>query len=106
MAADGSQQPDDFPYIQLWASADGETHIKEFKAKGFDLKKYASVRLLRFTSWLAIALGACFTVIALHLVGRSLGRGTSKKPGRSVPSPYPPVSRCLLLTASQSLGWT
>ena len=44
MAADGSQQPEDFPYIQLWASADGETHIKEFKAKGFDLKKYASVR--------------------------------------------------------------
>ena len=46
MAADGSQQPEDFPYIQLWASADGETHIKEFKAKGFDLKKYASVRML------------------------------------------------------------
>lgn len=46
MAADSSQQPEDFPYIQLWASADGETHIKEFKAKGFDLKKYASVRVL------------------------------------------------------------
>ena len=46
MAADSSQQPEDFPYIQLWASADGETHIKEFKAKGFDLKKYASVRML------------------------------------------------------------
>ena len=46
MAADSSQQPEDFPYIQLWASADGETHIKDFKAKGFDLKKYASVRML------------------------------------------------------------
>ena len=46
MAADGSQQPEDFPYIQLWASADGETHIQEFKAKGFDLKKYASVRVI------------------------------------------------------------
>ena len=46
MAADSSQQPEDFPYVQLWASADGETHIQEFKAQGFDLKKYASVRTL------------------------------------------------------------
>lgn len=51
MAANSSQQPEDFPYIQLWASADGETHIKDFKAKGFDLKKYASVRMLAVQLW-------------------------------------------------------
>ncbi|KAK9814294.1 hypothetical protein WJX72_003545 [[Myrmecia] bisecta] len=34
-------QPADFDYTHLWVSADGETHIKECKMKGFNLKKYA-----------------------------------------------------------------
>lgn len=37
-------RPDDpvFPYTQLWASKDGETHIQECFMKEFDFKKYAS----------------------------------------------------------------
>ncbi|BDA48122.1 hypothetical protein COCOBI_11-3800 [Coccomyxa sp. Obi] len=31
----------DFPYVHLWVSADGETHITEAKMSGFELKKYA-----------------------------------------------------------------
>ncbi len=50
MATDSSKQPESFPYIQLWADGKGETHIKQFIMKGFDLKKYASVRLL-FRAW-------------------------------------------------------
>jgi len=46
MATDSSKQPESFPYIQLWADGMGETHIKQFIMKGFDLKKYASVRPL------------------------------------------------------------
>ena len=35
------EQPADFAYTQLWASADGETHIAECTMKGFEMKKYA-----------------------------------------------------------------
>eukprot|EP00884_Botryococcus_braunii_P021570 jgi/Botrbrau1/8097/Bobra.0230s0022.2 len=31
-----------FPYTQLWASKDGETHIQECLMNGFEYKKYAS----------------------------------------------------------------
>ena len=44
MDAEATKQPENFPYIQLWATSDGQTHIKKFTMKGFDLKKYASVR--------------------------------------------------------------
>ncbi|BBM98388.1 hypothetical protein MPTK1_1g13110 [Marchantia polymorpha subsp. ruderalis] len=40
--ADSSEDPKSFKYMQLWASQDGETHIKECKMKGFDLQKYSS----------------------------------------------------------------
>ena len=46
MAAEATKQPENFPYIQLWATSDGQTHIKKFTMEGFDLKKYASVRPL------------------------------------------------------------
>lgn len=44
MATNSAKQPESFPYIQLWADGKGETHIKQFMMKGFELKKYASVR--------------------------------------------------------------
>ncbi len=31
----------DFPYVHLWVSADGETHITEAKMSEFELKKFA-----------------------------------------------------------------
>ncbi len=29
-------------YVHLWVDAEGETHIKDAKMKGFELKKYAA----------------------------------------------------------------
>lgn len=29
-------------YVHLWVDSEGETHIKDSKMKGFELKKYAS----------------------------------------------------------------
>lgn len=40
MSKSGEKDPD-FPYVHLWVSADGETHITEAKMSGFELKKYA-----------------------------------------------------------------
>mmetsp|Transcript_12641 Transcript_12641/g.38030 ORF Transcript_12641/g.38030 Transcript_12641/m.38030 type:complete len:160 (-) Transcript_12641:2357-2836(-) len=34
-------QPEDFRYTHLWVSQDGETHLKECRMKGFDLKSFA-----------------------------------------------------------------
>lgn len=41
MAAAGAEDPKNFAYTHLWVSKDGETHIKECRLSGFDLKKYA-----------------------------------------------------------------
>lgn len=40
MSKSGEKDPD-FPYVHLWVSANGETHITEAKMSGFELKKYA-----------------------------------------------------------------
>jgi len=68
MATDSSKQPESFPYIQLWADGKGETHIKQFIMKGFDLKKYASVRPMSGAQCL-------FSFIAVHsAINCSAGR--------------------------------
>lgn len=35
--------PKDFRYVQLWVSADGESHIKECKMSGFKTQTYSSM---------------------------------------------------------------
>lgn len=41
VACAGDELPEEFDYINLWTSQDGETHIKECKMQNFTLQAYS-----------------------------------------------------------------
>jgi hypothetical protein len=48
MAQSGAEDPT-FPYVHLWVSADGETHLQECTFKNFEKKTYAAGTDPQFT---------------------------------------------------------
>lgn len=48
MAQSGAEDPP-FPYVHLWVSADGETHVQECTFKNFEKKTYAAGTDPQFT---------------------------------------------------------